>query len=80
MLSCDCLDHSVHPDVRFGHQHVKVLYWEKGLYNLDPYVTCYIVTSVCYISGSICYIVTTEWYNKITRYYIVVVEWHILRA
>ena len=35
MLSCDFLDHSVHPDVQFGHQDVKVLYCEKGLYNFD---------------------------------------------
>ena len=33
---------------------------KKGLYNFDPHVTCYILTSICYISASIYYIVTTE--------------------
>ena len=84
MVSCDFLDHSVHPDVQFGHQDVKVLYCEKGLYNFDPYVTCYIVTSVCYLAASIYYVVTTEWYIKIihcgswvshwAQYYIVITE------
>ena len=37
VLSCDFVDHLVHPDIQ--HQDVKVLHCEKELYNFDPYVT-----------------------------------------